>query len=150
MNGFTYDRTVRNSTNLQIATVSFVAGVLASFTGIAGGVIIAAATFYVSVTADKAWWKETYYGKQNVEGYSVTFTEKIQYNYYEGMLLLKYSYQISFFSTTPVNNTSQIVFLNYINKYNLNNHYSTRNYTSYPHYWTVCGRHIRMHNYICN
>ncbi|WP_130859883.1 hypothetical protein [Gracilibacillus phocaeensis] len=81
--GFTYDRTVNNSTSLTVESIALVAGILASFIGLTTGIVTAIAGFYVSQSIPKAWWKERYYGKSETDGHRVVFTEKIQYVYYK-------------------------------------------------------------------
>ncbi|MFB9861607.1 hypothetical protein ACFFLE_11065, partial [Salinicoccus siamensis] len=57
---FVYDRTVQTDTSIQAANVSLAAGILASFLGVAVGLVTAVATYYYSINQPHAYWYEVY------------------------------------------------------------------------------------------
>ncbi len=57
---FVYDRTVQTDTSIQAGSATLAAGILASFLGVAVGVVTAIATYYYSINQPHAYWYEVY------------------------------------------------------------------------------------------
>lgn len=80
---------VKNSTEIQYATASLIAGVLVSFIGgpISGkilGVLVSVGGYYLSLNAPRAYWIEKTYTKEDRQSYFNTIvTIKKDFNYYK-------------------------------------------------------------------
>ncbi|WP_346836077.1 adenosine deaminase [Paenibacillus polymyxa] len=87
--GFVYKGAVKNSTEIQYATASLIAGVLATFVGgpTGGkilGVLVSIGGYYLSLDAPRAYWIEkTYIKEDRQSGSSATVTIKKDYHYYK-------------------------------------------------------------------
>ncbi|WZE74160.1 hypothetical protein QA538_11310 (plasmid) [Macrococcus sp. CCM 2573] len=81
VNGYTYNRTVKNSTDIQVANASLAAGLIA--TAIGGkvtGALVSIGSYYVGNKIKKAYWKERYYSKRLSKS---QLSIKVQYNFYK-------------------------------------------------------------------
>lgn len=87
--GFEYKGKVENSTEIQYATASLIAGVLVSFLGgpTSGpilGVLASIASYYISLEGKRAYWIEKTYTKTvKHSDYSATITIRKDFHYYK-------------------------------------------------------------------
>lgn len=87
--GFVYKGAEKNSTELQYATASAVAGILASFIGgpFAGpimGILVSVGGYYLSIHAPRAYWiTKTYTKEERVTDAYATLTIRKDHHYYK-------------------------------------------------------------------
>ncbi|MBH5319535.1 adenosine deaminase [Paenibacillus sp. GSMTC-2017] len=86
--GFVYKGAEKNSTEIQYATASLIAGILASFiggpaTGKFLGVLVSIGGYYLSLEAPRAYWIEKTYTKTvKHSDFSATLTIRKDFHYY--------------------------------------------------------------------
>ncbi|MCJ1778804.1 hypothetical protein [Mammaliicoccus sciuri] len=81
--GYKFNYQIKNSTSIRANKVSLVASILASFAGVAIGVMTGVASYYVSTKAKQAYWIEKVYSKPRGKHRRSVKTNYVYYRYHD-------------------------------------------------------------------